>query len=74
MDYVNDDCDALGPLVFTILNKTDVHTPNYPVQYYNGEHCTWKFLAVDEFRIRLKIDEEGWLEEEYAMLISKLNY
>ena len=70
-----DDCNKQGShaMVFTIVNKTDIHPTGYPITYLNNMHCTWKFLAFDGFKIRLTIDEGGELEKEYDMLKSKRN-
>ena len=67
-------CNENGPLVFTILNKTDINSPNYPDSYPNKMSCIWKFLAVDGFRIQLQIEEGGEIEAEYDLLIFYVIY
>ena len=59
---MDDACNHKSPMVFTILNKTDVHSPYYPKPYPNNIDCTWKVLAVDSFRIQLKIEEGGQID------------
>ena len=62
-----DACNDKRPMVFTILNKTDVYSPksaDNPDRYPNDQHCTWKFLLVDGFTIQFKIEEGGQIEKE----------
>ena len=69
-----DACNDKGPMVFTILNATDVYSPNYPGHYPNNMHCTWKFSSVNGYRIQFKIVQGGEIETEYDILAFKINY
>ena len=69
---MEDACNDKAPMVFTILNKTDFYSPNYPsYNYPNNIVCIWKVLAIDGFIIQLTTEEGGQIETEYEMLIFK---
>ena len=70
---MEDACNDKSPMVFTIENKTDFYSPNYPNSYPNNIDCTWKVLAFEGFIIKLTIEEGGQIETEYDTLIFKQN-
>ena len=49
-------CRASRPMVITILNKTDISSPNYPENYDNDLNCQWRILADDDKRIELSLE------------------
>ena len=61
---MDDACNGNGPMVFTMLNKTEIYSPNYPDNYPNNIGCIWKFFAVDGFRIQLTIEEGSEIEDD----------
>ena len=60
-----DGCNG-APLVFTLLNVTDITSPNYPSSYNNGLNCTWMIISEVDKRIKLSLQpqETGELEEK----------
>ena len=58
------------PQVFTISNKTDITTPNYPDPYENNMDCEWNILMSKDRNIELIVD--GELEAKYAIFAIKL--
>ena len=52
------------PYVITLVNNTDITSPNYPYNYYNNLDCTWLILAGDRSRIQVFI--KGELEDGFV--------
>ena len=46
------------PYIITIANRTDITSPNYPLNYDNSLDCTWLIFATKGNRIKLTVSGE----------------
>ena len=55
-------CDG-SPLTITMINKTDITSPNYPSDYKNNLNCTWSVISDEDYKIKIIIQPGGTMGE-----------
>ena len=55
-------CDG-SPLTITMINKTDITSPNYPSDYENNLNCTWSVISDEDYKVKLIIQPGGKMGE-----------
>ena len=55
-------CDG-SPMKITMINETDITSPNYPSDYKNNLNCTWSVISDEDYKIKLIIQPGGKMGE-----------